>query len=238
MGSMTASDMSGGMGAPNLPIFGISMMFQSLSLIATSLFVGIWVVGMVAMMFPALIPIVSMYYRVMAGRGLGTARARAGAVVAFLFGYLALYALLGVAAFLVIFVAFQFGSFIPSLSAYGYLIAGTILVATGIWQITPLKDRCLRNCVSPMGFLMTHDGNGYSGALKMGAEHGYYCVGCCYMYMFVMLAVAAMSIPSMVILTVVVTLEKVVVKGAVWFTRLMALGFVAAGVILLLLPGI
>jgi len=89
-----------------------------------------------------------------------------------------------------------------------------------------------------VGFLMTHDERGVKGALKMGAEHGYYCVGCCYMYMFVMLGVAAMSIPSMAILAVVVTLEKVVVKGAIWFTRLVAIGFVVAGLVFLLRPGI
>ena len=238
MGSMTASDMGSGMGTSNLPILGISMMFSSLSLVAVSLFVLIWLVGMVAMMFPALIPIVSIYYRAMVGRELGAKRAKLGGVVAFLFGYLALYAILGVAAYLVVFVALQSGAFIPSLSSYAYPAAGAVLVATGIWQITPFKDRCLKNCVSPLGFLMTHDGNGYGGALKMGAEHGYYCVGCCYMYMFVMLGVAAMSIPSMAILAVVVTLEKVVVKGAIWFTRLVAMGFVIAGLIFLLMPGI
>jgi len=238
MGSMAASDMSGGMGTSSLPIFGISMMFSSLGLIVVSLFVLIWVVGMVAMMFPALIPIVSIYDRSMAGRGLHSRGARLGGVVAFLSGYLALYAILGVAAYLAVFVTLQFGALIPLFSAYAYAAAGAVLIATGIWQITPFKDRCLKNCVSPLGFLMTHDGNSFGGALKMGAEHGYYCVGCCYMYMFVMLGVAAMSIPSMAILAVVVTLEKVVVKGAIWFTRLVAIGFVVAGLAFLLLPAI
>ena len=237
-GSMTASDMGSGMGAPSLPILGISMMFSSLSLDAVFLFVLIWVVGMVAMMFPALIPIVSIHYLAMAGKGDLSKVARLGGVMAFLTGYLALYGGLGVAAYLVVFVALRSGSFIPSLSAYAYVVAGAALLATGIWQLTPFKDRCLKKCISPVGFLMTHDGNGYSASLKMGAVHGYYCVGCCYMYMFVMLGVAAMSIPSMAILAVIVTLEKVVVKGAIWFTRLVAFGFVIAGLVFLLMPGI
>jgi len=238
MGSMTPSEMGSGMGPPGLPILGISMMFSSLTLTAMSFFVLIWVVGMVAMMFPALVPIVSSQYLAMAGRGVVSKAARLGGVVAFLSGYLALYAGLGVAAYLVVFVALQSGAFIPSLSPYAYAAAGGVLIATGIWQMTSLKDRCLKNCVSPVGFLMTHDERGVKGALKMGAEHGYYCVGCCYMYMFVMLGVAAMSIPSMAILAVVVTLEKVVVKGAIWFTRLVAIGFVVAGLVFLLRPGI
>ena len=68
--------------------------------------------------------------------------------------------------------------------------------------------------MSPLGFLMNHRRRGLAGALRMGAEHGYFCVGCCYMYMFVMLAVAATSLPAIALLAVVVTLEKVVVKGA------------------------
>jgi len=238
MGSMTASDMDSGMGASGLPISGISMMFSSPSPIAVSLFVLIWVVGMVAMMFPALIPIASIYHRAMEVRGPSSKGGRLGSVVAFLSGYLSLYALLGIAAYLAVFIALQTGAFIPELSQYGRAATGAVLIATGIWQLTPFKDRCLKNCTSPVGFLMTHDGKGYAGALKMGAEHGYYCVGCCYMYMFVMLAVAAMSILSMVILTVVVTLEKVVVKGAIWFTRLVAVGFVFAGLVFLLISGI
>jgi len=238
MGSMTASDMGSGMGAHILPILGISMMFSSLSFTAVFLFVLIWVVGMVAMMFPALIPIVSLHYRAMAGRLPVSRMSRLGGVLAFLSGYLALYAVLGIAAYLLVFVALQSGAFIPSFSSCEYAVAGAILIATGIWQMTPFKERCLKNCVSPVGFLMTHDGNGLGGALKMGAEHGYYCVGCCYMYMFVMLGVAAMSIPSMAVLAVVVTLEKVVVKGAIWFTRLVAVGFVVAGLVFLLMPGI
>ena len=238
MSSMAASDMSGGMGASSLPISDILMMFSSLSMVAVSLFVLIWVLGMAAMMFPALIPIVSIYHRAMEVRGPSSRFDRLGNVVAFLSGYLSLYALLGIAAYLAVFISLQIGAFVPELSQYGYTATGAVLIATGVWQLTPFKDRCLKNCVSPMGFLMTHDERGYAGALKMGAEHGYYCVGCCYMYMFVMLAVAAMSILSMAVLAVVVTLEKVIVKGAAWFTWLVAVGFMAAGLVFLLVPGI
>ena len=238
MSSMVASDMGGVMGASSFPISDISMMFSSLSLVPMSLFVSMWVLGMMAMMFPALIPIVSIYHRAMEARGPSSGVDRLANVVAFLSGYLSLYALLGIVAYLAVFMALQTGAYIPELSQYGYAATGAVLIATGIWQLTPFKDRCLKNCVSPMGFLMTHDERGYTGALKMGAAHGYYCVGCCYMYMFVMLGVAAMSILSMAVLTVVVTLEKVIVKGASWFTWLVAVGFVAAGLVFVLVPGI
>jgi predicted metal-binding membrane protein len=72
----------------------------------------------------------------------------------------------------------------------------------------------------------------------MGAEHGYYCVGSCYLYMIVMLAVAAMSIPAMALLTIVTNSEKVIVKGATWFTWLIGAGFIMLGVIIWFLPRI
>ena len=70
----------------------------------------------------------------------------------------------------------------------------------------------------------------------MGAKHGYYCVGCCYMYMLVMVGVAAMSIPSMILLATLLTIEKAIARGARLFRWASAALFVALGVALVLSP--
>ncbi|MGI0091597.1 MAG: DUF2182 domain-containing protein [Nitrososphaerales archaeon] len=70
-------------------------------------------------------------------------------------------------------------------------------MAAGIYQFSSLKTRCLSQCVSPFGFFATQSRNGLFGAFRMGFNHGSYCVGCCWAYMFVMLAVGAMTIPVM-----------------------------------------
>jgi predicted metal-binding membrane protein len=219
-----------------LPIYGMSSLFGSLDLAVLGFFVFIWVVGMIAMMFPSMIPVVSLY----TGLTSASNEKRSGdslRVPVFLAGYLALYATLGLLAYLAVFSVFRLSELVPWLSGYGILAAGGILLAAGIWQLTPLKNACVKNCTSPMGFFLAHARTGLGGALRMGAEHGYYCVGCCFLYMLVMLGVAAMSIPSMALLAVVITLEKSIVKGAKWFTRLVAAGFIILGMVLWLFPG-
>jgi predicted metal-binding membrane protein len=77
-----------------------------------------------------------------------------------------------------------------------------------------------------------------TGSVRMGLSHGKYCVGCCWAYMLVMLAVAAMSLPFMAILAGIIALEKVVVRGAAWFTRFIGVGFVLIGVGVFFFPSI
>ena len=154
----------------------------------------------------------------------------------FLAGYLLTYAALGAGVYALIYLAFYLTGFIPSLAAYALPAASGMLIAAGIWQVTPLKDKCLSKCASPLGFFLAHGRQGLAGAFRMGAEHGYYCVGCCWMYMLVMLGVAAMSIPSMVLLASLITVEKAIVRGAMWFRWISAAVFVALGAAILLVP--
>jgi predicted metal-binding membrane protein len=236
MSLMLGMNTDSGMVSSALPIAAMSMLFSSLNWGVFSLFVLTWSVGMIAMMFPAMIPVVTLHYRMADKMGLPSKAAKIAGTTIFLGGYIMLYVILGLGAYLAVFLGFQLGAAIPSLSAYTAQIAGGVLIATGVWQLTPYKDACVKHCVSPMGFFLTHTKNGLGGAFRMGAEHGYYCVGCCYLYMIVMLLVAAMSIPSMALLAIVITLEKVIVKGAKWFTRLVGAGFITLGIITWFLP--
>ncbi len=234
MGSMTAnSEMHA-----SLPILSMGIMFVSPNASSLSFFLVVWIFGMVAMMFPAMIPIVSMYNSLAAKSEMRPNLARPAGTPLFLGGYLLLYAVLGAAAYVVTYLAFNMGALIPVLASFALPVAAGLLLATGVWQLIPMKDRCLSKCVSPMGFFLLKFKKGLPGAFRMGVEHGYYCVGCCWMYMLVMLGVGAMNIFSMVLLASLITVEKVIVHGTLWFRWVSASMFVLLGIALILLPSL
>jgi predicted metal-binding membrane protein len=97
----------------------------------------------------------------------------------------------------------------------GPYVAGAVIVAAGIYQLTPLKDVCLRQCRSPMMFLLTRWQPGRIGALRMGMEHGGWCVGCCWGLMAALFAVGVMSIGWMVFVAALIAMEKLLPWKAV-----------------------
>jgi predicted metal-binding membrane protein len=217
---------------------GVAAIVSSLSISSVGVFEFIWVVGMAAMMFPAMLPMVLFYNRIVTRAESNQRTVHVAGTSLFLMGYLATYALLGFAAYVAVFISIGLASSAPALSTLAFVGPGLVLIIAGLYQLTPMKVRCLSQCVSPIGFFAIHSRNGLSGAIRMGLSHGIYCVGCCWAYMLVMLAVAAMSIPFMAVLAGVIALEKVLVRGATWFTRAVAGGFLILGVAVLLFPGI
>jgi predicted metal-binding membrane protein len=111
-------------------------------------------------------------------------------------------------------------------SALAYAIA-VILLAAGAFQLSPLKQVCLRACRSPLGFLLGHWRAGRRGSLALGWSHAMYCLGCCWALMLVLVAAGAMGLRWVLLITAVVAAEKLL-PGGEWFAR-------AAGVALLLL---
>jgi predicted metal-binding membrane protein len=84
-----------------------------------------------------------------------------------------------------------------------------IFAAAGLYQLTSLKHRCLRHCRSPLAHLM-HYGN-YRGRLRdlrAGAHHGFFCLGCCWGLMLLMIAFGVMNLLAMVVLAGVIGIEK------------------------------
>jgi len=153
-------------------------------------------------------------------------------------GYLITYAVLGLGAYLAVYAALNFSIALPSnvLSILAIFVPAAVLIGTGVYQFTSLKFKCLSGCISPIGFFATKCRKGLLGSLRMGFSHGSYCVGCCWMYMLVMLVVGAMSLPVMAVLAGVIALEKVIVRGSTWFGRIIGFGFIAAGVLVILFP--
>lgn len=92
-------------------------------------------------------------------------------------------------------------------------VSATLLIVAGVYQWTPLKHACLRNCQTPLGFLMARWRDGSSGAFRLGLEHGSYCVGCCWALMLLLFAGGVMNVVVIAALTAWVAVEKLAPFG-------------------------
>ena len=127
----------------------------------------------------------------------------------------------------------------PSFLAWdraGPVVAGAAIALAGVYQLTPLKRACLRHCRTPLSFVMHRWHDGPRGAVRMGIEHGAWCVGCCWALMVVLFAVGVMSITWMVVVAAIVFAEKVLPVGERVATAL-AVVLVAFGVWVAVAPG-
>ena len=111
-------------------------------------------------------------------------------------------------------------------------LGGAILLAAGVWQLTPIKGICLRHCRSPIGFLVQSWRPGRGGAFRMGLEHGSFCLGCCWFLMGLLFFGGIMNLFWIIGLAAFVMLEKTVPMGS-WVGRIVGVGVAAWGVLLL-----
>ena len=114
------------------------------------------------------------------------------------------------------------------------IIFGVLLVISGLYQFSPLKTKCLGYCESPMSFFMRRWRSGTVGAMKMGMYHGLYCLGCCWPYFLLMVALGWMSLLWMALFAAIIFGEKVWTKGGKWVARSVGVGFVTLGALTLL----
>jgi predicted metal-binding membrane protein len=197
-------------------------------------YTGIWVTMMAAMMFPSAAPMVLLFHRV------SSERARRGqrSVPAWMFSlsYLAVWTLFGLAFYGLyrLVVHFDFGFL--GWDRGGRYIAGGAIVAAGLYELTPLKSVCLRHCRTPLHFVMGHWREGRLGAVRMGTEHGAYCVGCCWGLMIVLFALGVMSLTWMALVTALILAQKVLPHGE-RLTLVFAVVFVTAGIWVAAAPG-
>jgi predicted metal-binding membrane protein len=173
---------------------------------ALGFFITVWVVMMAAMMFPSIAPMVVMYARIQANK-----RERgheAGALALFVAGYLVSWTAAGLAAYALFDAGRSLLGGTFSWDAAGPFLAGGVLVAAAVYQLTPLKDACLRKCRSPFMFLLTAWRPGRGGALRMGIGHGAWCVGCCWALMAALFALGVMSLGWMALIAALIAVEK------------------------------
>jgi len=108
-------------------------------------------------------------------------------------------------------------------------LGGALFVMAGLYQWSPLKSACLRQCRSPFAFLLNQWRDGWSGALRMGAGHGAYCLGCCWVLMALLFAVGVMNLLWVAAIAAFVFAEKLLPHG-IWIARLGGIAMAAFGV--------
>jgi predicted metal-binding membrane protein len=199
--------------------------------LALSSFLGMWSVMMAAMMLPSVSPMVLLFSRV--SRTRRGPEASGWPTWCFAAGYLVAWALTGFAAFAFV-RALHWGlGAAPGLLRFNKAAAASVLVAAGVYQLSPLKNSCLNHCRSPLDFLAEHWREGPWGAFRMGGSHALYCIGCCWGLMAVMFAVGLMNLAWMAGLTVVMALEKIGTHGLL-IGRLAGAAFIAFGIVFFL----
>jgi predicted metal-binding membrane protein len=174
-----------------------------------------WVVMMAAMMFPSIAPMVVMHARIEEGKRRQGKPVEAGTTALFVAGYLLTWTAAGLIGYGIIQAGEALSLDFLSWDNAGPYVAGGVIVAAGIYQLTPLKDVCLRHCRSPMTFLLMRWRSGRVGALEMGLEHGGWCVGCCWGLMAALFALGVMSIGWMVFVAALIGIEKLLPWKAV-----------------------
>jgi predicted metal-binding membrane protein len=230
-----AADMSmGGMDMSGLRMIpaGLGMMAPAAapwSAIEFALVFVMWAVMMVGMMAPSAAPMLLMYARVARqGKSAGKPLAATGWFAA---GYFLAWAGFSLAATLAQWVLERAALLDARMASANVLLGAVVLIAAGIYQWTPIKNACLVQCQTPLGFLMSHGGfrSDVRGCLYLGLLHGIYCVGCGWVLMALLFVLGVMNVLWIALLALLVLLEKLTPWGR-WVARLAGALCIGAGV--------
>jgi predicted metal-binding membrane protein len=228
--------------------------------LAISVFTASWTSGMAAMMFPAITPMVLMYNRLVTNQQNNRGRQSSVTVkreqqqkskaralipsirnILFVGSYLLVWAFTGIGLLLGWSLVMNNTIMTDGDDHIVQYLYGIILIIAGAYQFTPLKRICIGYCESPLSFFMRRWRDGTFGALKMGLYHGIYCLGCCWAYFLLMVALGWMNLLWMGLFAAIIFGEKIWSKG-IWVARgagivLIIVGvFVAAGMLPSLVP--
>ena len=220
--------------------------------LSISVFTAGWTAGMAAMMFPAITPMVLMYNRFVTNRknnrvnyssvtiqeekeGKATSPSSTSfpslRTILFVGSYLLVWALTGIV--LLLGWSAVMNNTIMTTGNNTVLIQyiyGSLLIIAGVYQFTPLKRICIGYCESPMSFFMRRWRDGTSGAFKMGVYHGIYCLGCCWAYFLLMIALGWMNLLWMGLFAGIIFGEKIWSRG-IWIARAAGIGLAITGVL-------
>ncbi len=198
---------------------------------------SMWWLMMVAMMLPSAAPMVLLHAAVTRK---GLARADGAGpnapshrllltTTAFITGYLAMWGAFSLVAVVAQWALARGELLSAMMMSTSKLLSSGLLLAAGVWQLTPFKTVCLRHCRSPISFLSTHWHPGVGGAFRMGIEHGVFCLGCCWFLMALLFYGGVMNLIWIIGLALLVLAEKVMPAG-VAFGRVTGLLLIAWGV--------
>ena len=201
--------------------------------LAAPFFLAIWVVMMVAMMFPTAAPMILIFHQVEAKK-----RQRGEAFVAtlvFVAAYLCVWTVAGVIAFAGAILSERLAQSVGISAATAARIGGALLIIAGLYQLSPLKSVCLSKCRSPITFIMTSWRDGLTGAIRMGADHGLDRLGCCWLLFVILFPLGIMNVAAMVVITALIFAEKAFPWG-VRVAHIAAGALALYGVVVLFVP--
>jgi predicted metal-binding membrane protein len=241
--------------------------------IAISLFTISWTIGMAAMMFPAITPMVLLYNRLIkgsngssnsgntTGKGINSSQSSvfverddnddyntskrknrptittttsssnftsSANIIFFVGSYLLVWAITGIALLFTWSLPANY-FFMHFKTDQLQIVYGIVLIVSGVYQFSSLKTKCLGYCESPLSFFMRRWRSGTTGAVKMGIYHGLYCLGCCWPYFLLMVALGWMNLLWMALFAGVIFGEKVWSKG-IWVARSAGVGLAIVGI--------
>jgi predicted metal-binding membrane protein len=193
---------------------------------------AMWWLMMTAMMLPGAAPTLLLFARM-------NRKDKAGGrpyvpTATFAAGYLAVWGAFSALATGLQWELERGGLLSPMMATTSVWLGSAILIAAGIWQLTPVKNICLRHCRSPMSALVQHWQPGRTGAWRMGLVHGTNCLGCCWFLMGLLFFGGVMNLYWIAGLAGFILIEKTVPMGH-WFGRISGAGLAAWGVAMLLL---
>lgn len=240
--------------------------------IAISLFTVSWTVGMAAMMFPAIVPMVLLYNRLVERGSNSNASNETSSsspppqppthtssatpifvegssnnrkeklgkkssssyslkMILFVGCYLVVWAVTGIV--LLLGWSISMNTFVIMKFDVRQLnvVYGILLAISGIYQFSSIKNKCLGYCESPLSFFMRRWRNGTIGAVKMGSYHGLYCLGCCWPYFLIMVALGWMNLLWMALFATIIFGEKIWSRGGIWIARSAGIGLTLLGII-------
>jgi predicted metal-binding membrane protein len=196
-----------------------------------ALMISMWWVMMIAMMTPSAAPTILLYARVhRAALARGQLQDETAPIGTFTMGYLTVW--LGFAAgATVLHYTLERAGLVSSMmmGSRSRWLSGAVLIAAGLYQLSPLKKVCLAQCRAPASFLARHWRPHALGAFLLGARHGAYCVGCCWMLMALLFVGGVMNLVWIAALAIVVLIERVL-PGGQWISRGAAVALTGWGV--------
>jgi predicted metal-binding membrane protein len=196
-----------------------------------ALMIAMWWIMMIAMMTPSAAPTILLYARVHRYElARGKVQDNDAPTGAFAAGYLLVWLAFSVAATTLLW-ALERAELISAMmmGSRSRWLSGAVLLAAGLYQLSPVKNACLAHCRSPTAFLSRHWRPQARGALRLGAMHGAYCVGCCWMLMALLFVGGVMNLAWIAALAILVMIEKVAPAGQ-WVSRGAGIALICWGV--------
>ncbi len=216
------------------PMGGMVMALAPWSATDWVLMILMWAIMMVGMMLPSAAPMVLLFAGLRRKRG-ESGRKIATEVAVFTSGYLAMWAAFSVLATALQWALEHAALLSPMMVSNSLALNGGILIAAGLYQFLPVKDACLAHCRAPAHFLSQHWRPGAAGAFRMGAHHGAYCLGCCWVLMALLFVGGVMNLLWIAVIAGVVFIEKLAPRGDI-VGVLFGAALAVAGLAFILVP--